>query len=309
MSDYIVHKAVEFKNVSAARRKEVRERHGVDFEHFATQSFIAQPKYDGCNTVYFWNGTDGYAVSRTNEPVPHFDHLASFMKLVAAPPGVYLGEAWHENLPFPEISGTFRRKKTDYDKALLKLVVNDYLTHEEWSQSSSNVRYVDRVARLGDTFLSIPTTMRSAPCFPVVGFGVNPWDRIGGHTPLSLANELVAAGGYDGLILRDPDGLWTRGDNGKFAEIVKIKPLVSPTLELVEILTDVGAKTGRTVYKYKLKDSAGREFVVGSGVPHSEDKLAKVGQFVEVEALGYTADGELREPRAKGVRDDVVEVD
>lgn len=306
MSDYIVHKAVEVKNLAKKSKLAQNILYQPDF---IERNFIAQPKYDGCNTVYFWNGTEGYAVSRTNEPVPHFDHLGSFMKAIAAPPGVYLGEAWHENLSFPEISGTFRRKTTDYDKALLRLVVNDYLTEHEWEVGRSGLGYVARVERLGETFLNIPTTMRGAPCYPVIGFGVDPWARIGGHTPLSLANGLVAAGGYDGLILRDPNGRWEKGNNGKDGEIIKVKPLVSPTLKLVEILTDIGEKTGRVVYKYRLEDSTGRSFVVGSGVPHSESKLAKVGQLVEVEALGYTVDGELREPRAKGVRDDVVEAD
>jgi ATP-dependent DNA ligase len=44
---------------------------------------------------------------------------------------------------------------------------------------------------------------------------------------------------------------------------------------------------------------------VGSGVPHNIDvsELAP-GAIVEVEAMGLTPDGKLREPRFKGIRYD-----
>lgn len=120
-------------------------------------------------------------------------------------------------------------------------------------------------------------------------------------------NALVDEGGYDGLILRDPNAGWAVGA-GTEGAIIKIKRKLSFDLRVVEVNTAVGEKTGRTVYKLVV-EFRGLRLGVGSGVPHKFDDVPVVGDIVEVEAMDYSSDGLLREPRYKGTRHDKVAPD
>ncbi len=304
----IAHKLVEPDKVAKRSPLALRAHsQGLSVLQLAEKEFIALPKHDGCYAlVHYEKGKEFNVRSRTGEPVAALDHMVSFFDLVGAPDGVYIGEAWHPELDFPTISGTFRRQHLDVEKDLLHLVVHDFLTVEEFGAGRSGLTFVDRVMRLGPV-LQIPHIYRSAPMYPVQGFGVAPWERTG-HNAQSLANALVKAGGYDGLVLADPNGKWRIGP-GKDGEKLKIKPNVELSLRLTYINEAIGEKTGRTVYTYLLENKEGKQFTVGSGVPHKADKLAHVGDVVEVVAMGFTEDGELREPRVKGVRNDVTEID
>lgn len=296
--DYIVHKAVEFEDCNKA----YKQRYGsVDN---VAKSYIAQPKHDGCNTLFFFDGKEGQARSRTAEAVPQFDDLHQWFRRNKFPKGVYLGEAWHPNLPFRLISGTFRRQYLAQGADRLRLVVFDYLTHEEFTEGRSLVPYEERTERMG-SFLNVPYVVDDAPAYPIQGFGVlqDTWPKA---TPQDIANKLVATGGYDGLILRQRDGFWRKGDNGKYGEIIKVKPNLELSLEVVGTLTSLGEKTGRNVYRIEVRMPDGSTQVVGSGVPHEFSDVPRPGTIVEIWAMGYTESGALREPRYKGVRSDVV---
>lgn len=303
MADYIVHKAVEVSKVKVQRRA-VLEVPGV-----LESDYIAQPKYDGCNMLMFLYDSEGVrkveTLSRTNENVYSVRHIeAALMSLESMPPGVYLGECWCPDLEFPAISGLFRRKETDEDTCRLQFAIFDYLTLEEFTAGVSDLSYVARVARLPEVLSCIPQGQAPLWCAGSFGFLA---ETFPGTTAQDCCNKLVEAGGYDGLILRDPNGTWELNSPGTGGEIIKVKSKLSLDLRVIGYRPGKGKYTGKIG---NLELALGEHTVgVGSGIKDSERDIEQfnaywLGKIVEVEALGYTEDGSLREPRLKGIRHD-----
>jgi DNA ligase-1 len=309
MSNYIVHKAVELSKVKKKRQAVLSQ------PNYLEENYLAQPKYDGCNMVCIvdCNADDELCIefrSRTDEFVLSCDHIEAAMRawpMLAE--GVYLGEAWCPDADFAEISGWFRTQSTTPDTCRLQFVIFDVLTLDEWDSGHSDVPYENRAARLGD-ITHIPQCQ--APFWSAGGFGniAKAWTNT---TAQDVCDKLVAAGGYDGLILRDPQGTWTRGDSGTGGEIIKLKRKLSYDLRVTGVEEGLGKNAGRVgalVCSFK-----GQELRVGTGFSDAErwgwwdtpDRI--IGKIIEVEAMDYSKDGLLREPRMKGIRHDKLEAD
>lgn len=283
--DYIIHKAVEATKVKKGFLKP------LDY-------YEQQAKRDGCCAILFFDkfGRYGGAQSRTGEQAQSMDGvglhvqeewrglLSTFSEGVAI-----IGEAWWPGQgEFNKISGEFRRYAVS-DR--LRLVANDAIPMPSFMDGYCTVPYSERVKDLRGFYLR-----------PTARAEFTPWWPAGSADPQERCNELVALGGHDGLILRDPLGHWTVG-RGTTGEIIKVKQKLSFDLRVLELNTVTGAKTGRPVYKMVV-DFRGQRLGVGSGMPHNIDDCPKVGDIVEIEAMDYSSDGLLREPRYKGVRFD-----
>lgn len=294
---YIVHKAVELKKV----KKKL-----VPTEEQLRTEYIAQPKYDGCNCVCIKRAHSEEQItllSRTGEEVKSAEHIKEVLaKAPFAPPGVYLGEYWHPTLDQPTVSGMFRDTKEQHPEPFL--VVFDYLTLTEWEAGKSDLVYQDRVDRLPLMFSKIGECR--APVFPAESQGFLIDQKLGS---MEAAKLLCEGGPYDGLILRKASGTWTKGDLGTNGEVIKIKPTLTLDLQVSHINRAVGEKTGRVVYTVVVILPNGMLQEVGSGVPHGDFDLPKMGDIVEIEAMSFSKYGLLREPRYKGIRYDKTEAD
>jgi ATP-dependent DNA ligase len=308
VAEYIVHKAVELSKVKAKRRA-VLEQPG-----FLEANYIAQPKYDGCNLIIEVHEDLGgerwtYAYSRTGEEVKSVGHIElALMTLPDLPYGVYLGEAWCPDASFAEISGWFRRQNADEHTCRLQMAVFDALTLDEWNNGYSDVPYEARADRIA------PLThvkQGANPVWSAGSFGriADTWNNT---TAQDVCNKLVEAGGYDGLILRDPQGVWRKGDRGTGGEIIKIKRKLSFDLRVI------GREEGKGKHRGRLGaiivEFNGNELRVGTGFTDAERSAwwggtEPIGKIVEIEAMDYSSDGLLREPRFKGVRFDKTEPD
>lgn len=305
MSNYIVHKAVEVS-------KTLKKLQSIFNEPGCLEShFIAQPKLDGCNTVLI-KRADGITIySRTNEEVKSLDHIkVALSVLPGVTDGVYLGEAWAHDLTFPEISGRFRKQATTEKTAQLQFVIFDYLTLEEWDAGESRLNYGDRTDRIPEVLFHT-SQAKGAPVCVLQSFGriAETWP---GTTAQHVCNKLVEAGGYDGLILRDPEGTWTKGDNGAHGEIIKVKQKLSFDLRVIDYEPGKGKHSGKI--GTLVVDFRGRHQGAGTGLRDSERSIRDfrdnwLDRIVEIECLGVTEDGQLREPRLKGIRYDKVEPD
>lgn len=299
---YIIHKAVELDKV----KKKVRPD-----EQALVTGYLAQPKHDGCNMVaikYSNHGSDHAPFdhikffSRTGEEVKSADHLKEALSAPFFLPGVYLGEYWHPHIDQPTVSGYFRDTKQQHPEPML--VVFDWLTLVEWDNGVSDVPYEDRLRRLPEPVHLID--QNRAPVFLIETQGF-----LADHdmSTEEAARTFSEGGAYDGLILRNPNSGWRKGDLGTNGEIIKVKPTITLDLRVVGIRKDVGEKTGRSVYVIVVALPDGKEQVVGSGVPFEYDEVPKEGSIVEIEAMSYSKYDLLREPRFKGIRHDKLEAD
>jgi DNA ligase-1 len=291
MADYIIQKAVNADAVNKKQQRTLAE-YGAAFE--------AQDKYDGCAGVINLNVSGGnICQSRTGEIYPSLDLRAAELanglsQSIRANGGlVLIGEAWWPGKgQFSAISGEFRRL---VPSAKLHFVINDVLTADEFAEGWSPVPYWQRVRhRLWPGLmpgLAYVAKRRAAGTY---------------GDPQALCDALVEAGGYDGLVLRDPHGTWTRG-NGTTGEIVKIKRVLSYDLRVTAVYEGVGKNKGRAGAIGV--DFNGKELRVNCGTDEERRVWfatpgSIIDQIVEVEAMDLSSKGLLREPRFKGIRHD-----
>lgn len=293
MAKYIVQKAVEPGKVKKKLQRSMDE-------YAAT--FLAQTKMDGCCAVVILrdDGTTEMR-SRTGELVRSMkaeeQRLADELREDIDRYGglVLIGEAWHPRLPQNVISGLFRQHDPQDE---LMVMAFDVLTIDEFEAGHSPVPYMERYDRLqceaaGDNLTA---------CF---------WPGTYGSVADLLAREM-AIGGRDGIILRDPQGTWTAG-SGTSGEIIKVKRSLSFDLRVIGGTPGTGKHEGRM--GALIVDFGGKQLKVGTGFTDEfrEWAIANsneiIGKIVEVEAMDFSADGLLREPRFKGIRHDKLEPD
>lgn len=286
----LILKATEFDKQSAAFRKKYKDVQAL-YDH----GWILQPKYDGVFALITIrpDRRDSSVITRTGEPIRSCDHILD--ALHAHRPTrvgyVVLAELWAPGTPFPTISGWARQHRPAPE---LIAVLHDRLPATlETAQG-----YSERLCHLREVFGSAASTaFRVIEAVP---------RRAVKDVP-RFAQELVAAGGYDGAMLKDPWAPYVI-KVARDGEIVKVKPTLSLDLPVVERLVAEGEKTGRDVFTLVV-EYRGVKTTVGSGVPHNISDVPNAGDIVEVECLGVTADGKLREPRFKGVKFDKTEGD
>jgi ATP-dependent DNA ligase len=280
--EYIIHKAVEIAKVKKKLQRPIE---------WYSRNFWAFRKYDGCCAIL----KDGKTFSRTGEEYQCLNGIADFLHQ-DYPELVFIGEAWWPGKDqFNLISGEFRRQCIS-DKLLF--MIHDIIPREYFDRGRCDIPFKDRESALVDGIDGeCNNRIQLAQGWGAGEYG-NAQDK---------CNALVDEGGYDGLILRDPNAGWAVGA-GTDGAILKIKRKLSFDLRVVEVNTAVGEKTGRTVYKLVV-DFKGLRLGVGSGVPHKAEDVPAIGDIVEVEAMDYSSDGLLREPRYKGTRFDKLAAD
>lgn len=308
MSDYIVHKAVNLDKVKKNVLKIIGEPGYLD------QHYMGQAKYDGCSVVFILTvaGQADQVLSRTGERVRSMECMLPYMQRLFAEQvmdhgGVtVLGEAWHPELSFATISGKFRQ----HDPAPeLEVRVFDVLTAEEWEKGSSVVFYRDRLVRVLKPLYTLTENIRAAVThFTPKTTGFDTWQ--------GWCNHLVSKGGYDGVIVRDPVGMWQVG-SGTNGEIIKVKRVLSFDLRVTGMEEGKGKHAGRM--GALVVDFQGKPLRVGTGFTDDErcamwgscDHMSDgvIGMIAEIEAMDYSEDGLLREPRFKGIRFDKLETD
>lgn len=276
MAKYIIHKAIDLHKLATRNRPTEGQLQDYDW----------QPKVDGCNMVAVVRMDRVELYSRTGEEVKSADHIRK--ELAQETPGVYLGEYCVPNVDYAKTSGMFRHTKKQFPEA--NFYTFDYLTLDEWLTGGA------RPWSARWPMLRFSGAQHVIPLLPTTRAHAVEW--------MQRHPEL----GYDGLIARNPEGRWMKGSSGWNGEIIKIKKALSLDLKVTAILTAIGEKTGREVYNLEVQ-MGDKTVNVGSGVPHDKVDLPKVGDIVEIEALGYTSGGMLREPRFKAIRFDKLEVD
>jgi DNA ligase-1 len=310
VADYIVHKAVELDNLSDKARNAIAE-----------QQWIISPKYDGCHVVFCYaEGKHIATYSRTGETVHSMGHIAT--DLLANYPDIktseriaICGEAWVVGKEFNEISGMFRRHSPQLG---LQFVPFDCIPFDwnddttsgppvllgQFNQRPYAAPYSARIGALMKRE-GLPTQVLLPRFFGVSG-------------PLTHVKQLAdqeagrlkasQTGAYDGAVLAQANGLYKVG-SGKGGEFIKCKPLLSETVVVTAVIADLGEKTGKHTCVLCF-DLGGHIQKVSTGMTQTQandwvaDPSLIIDKRIEVEAMGITVNGFLREPRFKGLRID-----
>lgn len=278
----LVHKAVEPDNLSVAGKKR--------FKRLLDGAGIIQPKHDGVYAQFIyepkakvWQAFSRTGTQYTSVGAPILDTFDS----KALPHLRYNGELWLPETPFTEINGRSRRKTEQHQGLILFDAFDEGIPDEPYS-SRANYLFSGEGVR---PVASLPLEERSL-------------DDL-----YDLAAQYKArTSAYDGLILRDPDGLYVPG-HGKDGQTIKIKPRATGDFRVVGTTQGIGNRKGG-VGALIVALGGGVTCEVGSGLTMADvfdrDFTDKI---VEVEYLGVTKDGKLREPVYVRIRDDKDEAD
>lgn len=290
MSDIQILKAVEYDELGAQTKKRYS-----DLNEFLKAGWWVQPKFDGCFGLARISQDNASGMfSRTGKNYSAscghiLDQLAALadQQSGAWDDFVVLGEVFHAKHEFPTISGMFRKRA----KSDLSFLVHDLLAPDLTTSDRYSARYAD-LAFLVD----------GRPLYRAENVSMVPVIKIAvGQDVMGLAKDYVSRGGYDGLVMKDPNAGYSIG-LARNGEIVKVKPVLSLDLVITRINIGTGDKTGRDVFTIDVH-YRGKDTTVGSGMPHELGDIA-VGQIAEIECMGLTTGGALREPRFKGIRHD-----
>lgn len=287
--NYINQAPKDFAQQSAAFRKKFASTD----ELMNDGRWIIQPKYDGVHIMIHTEG-EGYARTRTGEAVLSVPHLIKAAIQSFGPGAVLFCEAYIHGEEHAAINGAVRRKSPQ--PALIGIVY-DIVTQDSFDYGFDPFTYKERLA-------DINTALRGGPLEPVKCIEELPKDT----TVMQFAEDMVASGTFDGIILRDLDATWKRGA-AKDGEVIKVKPILS--LDLLVTGHKVEYKPtklgGYITVTYK-----GVESNVGSGLTQVilqalAQGVKAAGRIAEVECMGITPGGKLREPRFKSFRYDTVQ--
>lgn len=290
MSKYIIAKPVDRKDMSA---KATKESLNHDYE--------MQPKYDGCCMVVILRpGKDESfeCLSSTGEVVQSCEHIGRALLEVIDPTGfsdvAIIGEVWREGTEFPEISGMFRRHNPEPS---LKFAPFDVSAVGDGELFDSRI-YRDRTRCLRE----MPKHDSIIPFVSILVDEIAP-------LPSEYAAALKAKGGYDGAVLHAVDAIYETG-RCKWEQI-KVKPLVELDLMVVGVEKAVGEKTGRPTVALQVRLKNGVIGKVATGLNHDQQANPEqfIGKIIRVDAMAWTADGLLREPRFVAERFDKTEPD
>ena len=284
--NYINQAPKDFAQQSAAFRKKFASTD----ELLDDWRWVIQPKYDGVH-VMIHTGGEGYARTRTGEAVLSVPHLIKEAIQSFGPGFVLFCEAYMHGQEHAAINGAVRRKSPQPD---LIGIVYDVVTQAGFDYGHYPHPYVDRLSYINTELRG--GSLEEVELIP---------DLPEGMTVMQYAEKMVASGTYDGLILRDLDATWKRGA-AKEGEVIKVKPILS--LDLLVTGHKVDHKPTK-LGGYITVTYNGVESNVGSGLPQSllqalTQGVKAAGRIAEVECMGITPSGKLREPRFKSFRYD-----
>lgn len=303
MSGYIVHKPVALKDVQAKFKR------GVNSVSDLANTHILQRKYDGVSGVIVVAPNEQKSLTRVGTQIKTLHHIERFLsnrfnaKLSKGEGFVVLGEVWKPKTSQHTINGLTMRTEASPE---LQLMAFDMIPLVDFQRGECAIPFSERFTKLAG-LLGIGE--QSDPVQLAATYNPGTYGD-----PQEFAAKLVAEGGYDGAILRDPAGLWHVG-GGSSGEIIKVKDAATISVDLRVIGTTKGAGkyaglVGGLVCRYK----DGKKVTVSGMTDAQRKEWAEkpdliVGQIVEVHALGETNTGLLREPRMKGIRHDKAEAD
>lgn len=272
--------------------------------------WITQPKYDGVMCII--NTSKGEAKSRQGEVMLSVPHLVQAAVDAFGKGWVIYLEVYQWATLHKVINGAARRQRP---QPQLVGIVFDAIPESRFEAGSDSTPYHERLADLTIAIQESDVQVLSPVGTYKADFGIM-------AAALALKND--PANAYDGLILRDPMAGWAPGA-AKNGEVIKVKPVLSLDLQVtgqyaehrptklggyltVEhngVPTDVGSGLTQAMLKEIIGTSACDAERVAANYERRPGH-GYVGKIAEIECMGITPDGKLREPRFKSFRFDTV---
>jgi len=246
--------------------------------------------------------------SRNGKELVNFPHVKEQLAKIAhcfSEPMVLDGEI---------MSGSFQdlmkqiHRKSDAQAQDAVLNVFDILSLKDFEAGKSNRTQTERSAKL---VAWKDLWAKETPNIQVVGQELVDLDTAAGQTRYREINAQAIAGGYEGIMLKDPSAGY---ECKRSVAWLKLKPFIEVSLEVTNLEEGTGKNVGRLGALVCSGQDDGKDITVNVGSGFSDDirdsiwsdSTSVIGQIVEVraDAITQNQDGtySLRFPRFKGFR-------
>lgn len=285
---------VEFDKVVTKIRSSLASPAQAVWKH----GYIPLFKYDGVCGIAHYDGETWAMYSRTGEDYtkPCQDILADLHvpRHLRGKPIWLFGEVWAPRTPQSVISGAFRSTTSGHNLPLY-YILWDMVTPGYGGTRNYRTRRADYMQYAAQAGARVGAAMA-----PFVGLY---------EDPVEVARGLPV--GYDGLVLWNPEAIPLENKKATDGGAIKVKPTITRDLEVVATLPGKGKHAG-VIGSLVVQGSGQLRGAVGTGLSDSDRAAGAdywIGKIIEVEAMGLTADGQLREPRFVRIRFDKTETD
>lgn len=287
MADYLSPSAANYADLSAKVRKTLPPESCIHLY------YAAMRKYDGVSGIV--DTTAGTMTSRTGEDYSaSCAHIIEQCRTVFGSGVTVYGEVWHPTDAQSKVSGDFRRQSSGAAAHLL------FVVFDAAGVADAGTPQYERYASL---YRALDYCIHATPALRAAAY-YNPGTY---GTGKQLMETYMPGGGYDGIVYYNPNALLVTGKD-KLGNVIKEKPSVTFDLEV----TGFEYGKGRHVHRIGaiLLRFGNGKVLKSSGMSDAErdawtaDPSLIVGKIVEIEAMGLSSNGSLREPRYKGVRYD-----
>lgn len=263
--------------------------------------YYVQRKYDGLRCIASYNPTTKTVELKTRNNKP-YHHLATIRADCAkifehTPSNFHLdGELYTNDIPFEEISG-IARKQTIGKEDIKKMEYLKYHIYDCVDLDNLKMTNTERVVTLQTLFkkTKFPKSLRL-----VSTYIVKTEDELARHH-----NDFVKDG-YEGTMIRDPNGHYQINKRSKFLQ--KYKDFMEDEYEIIGADEETGDNEGCVIWKCQTSD--GKPFsCTQNGTREYRRELFSniekyIGKPLTVTFQELTADGIPRFPKGKAVRID-----
>ena len=280
------------------------------------ESKVAGKKYievklDGVRVVTVVR-TDGRVdmFSRNGKELVNFPHIQEQISSVVKqdpPPYDLILDGEIMSSSFQDLMTQVHRKSdVKANDAILNLF--DVVSLAEFEAGKSDKRQEDRSAMIYHWHKKHKDVL---PNVTVVGHELVDLDTPEGQTRYKEINAKAIAGGYEGIMLKDPEAGY---ECKRSVAWLKLKPFIEVSLAVVDVEEGTGRNVGRLGALVCTGQDDGKDITVNCGSGFSDDNRIEfwnsrsklLGQIVEVraDAITQNQDGtySLRFPRFKGFR-------
>ena len=264
---------------------------------------IVQEKYDGVYCIACRENGEIHIFSRTGKEYFSMHHLKDVIDrlLFINSSDILIFEAYCDSVPQSTISGWCRDEQSQHPE--IKGIAHDCLTYGEYF-GRDKTTYKSRFDHLTITFdvvdpsplFELPEQITAQYYGEVESYANTVWGRDG-----------------EGIVIKNPNAAYKRGKRNY--DLMKLKREVSYDLKVVALEEGKGKYKGM-VGKLVCQWKNGKTIKVGSGLTDKQRKAwwdrcnytdfykGIVGKIVQIDAMGESSKGQLREPFFKGVRYD-----
>jgi len=254
---------------------------------------IVDPKIDGMRAIFINEDGEWRVCSRTGKPVYNVEHIIAELQQNELLRDVVLdGELWAGSLNATvSVCRTEDRRK---DAQKVYYLAFDIIDLCEWDTGDFVTIQTKRKDRLWSVLKD-----GSNKVIPVRG-----WEAASESEVDELYADSVGSG-FEGIIVKRPDDTYRRGRTTSW---LKLKPLVTDEFQIVGFEEGENRLEG-SLGAIRVDSGDNLESKVGTGLKDRErdwiwaNQDSLLGKWVEIAYQGRGANGRLREPRFRGLRE------